>query len=420
MLNVALRVTGMGSRFALTLVLARLLEPSELGMLGLSFAVISFGVLLVGGDFYTHSLRELLSSPRERWSFVLQHQILATCLLYSLFLPLLALLFVFGLLPADLLGWFFALLLVDHIVTEINRLLVAMQRPLLASWVLFFRMGAWVWVVLPVMWFVPDSRNYETVFIGWLIGGVLAIVIGIRVVTHEAAPWRYWAWDRAWLLRGFYVGLMFLVATLCFKALTTVDRFVVEGLSSMDLLGVYVFYSSMTGAIMGILDAAVFSFLYPRLVRAQRVGDIRVYRRIRSEMIWSTLVVSIGLAILIALFTPFLLDWIDRPLYAEHQPLLWLLLMVTVVYCIGMIPHYGLYARGADRSILAAHVSSLLVFALVTSMSAKSYPMEAAAIGLLAAFTWMGGLKFLQYRRCLKLEQPLYDSPIPPAVAIGQ
>lgn len=405
LLNVMLRVVGMGSRFLLTLVLARLLEPSELGMLGLFFSVVSFGVLLIGGDYYTHCLRELLSVPRERWSFVLQHQMLASLILYLLFLPPLALLFVYGFLPVELIGWFFSLLLVDHIVQEINRLLVSMQRPLMASWILFLRMGAWVWIVLPVMWFVPESRKYEAVFIGWLLGGALAIGIGIHGIVREVAPWRFWNWDRAWLMRGFGVGLMFLVATLCFKALTTVDRFVVEALNGMDVLGVYVLYASMTTAILSILDAAVISFLYPRLVRAHREGDSFTYRHIRSEMFWSTLAVSFGLAILIALLAPFLFNWIGRPLYAEHQSLLWLLLLVSIIYNVGMVPHYGLYARGADRSIFFAYVSSLPVFAIATALSAPYYPLEAAAFGLLAAFTWMGGLNLVQYRSRLQLDQ---------------
>jgi O-antigen/teichoic acid export membrane protein len=79
--------------------------------------------------------------------------------------------------------------------------------------------------------------------------------------------------------------------------------------------------------------------------------------------------------------------------------LLWLLLAVAVIYTAGMIPHYGLYARGADRSIVATHISSLVVFILTIALLARVAPLEAAAYGLIAAFVWMGGLKLVQYRR---------------------
>jgi hypothetical protein len=46
-----------------------------------------------------------MASPRERWSFVLQHQALATGLLYLLLLPPQWLIFGLDLLPTDLLFW---------------------------------------------------------------------------------------------------------------------------------------------------------------------------------------------------------------------------------------------------------------------------------------------------------------------------
>ena len=96
--NMFLRGLSMGSRFVLILVLAKLLEPAELGLYGLFLATVSFSIMLVGADYYTYSQRELLSQPRDRWSFVLQHQALATVLLYGLILP--AHLLVFWLDPA--------------------------------------------------------------------------------------------------------------------------------------------------------------------------------------------------------------------------------------------------------------------------------------------------------------------------------
>lgn len=402
LLNLFLRMGGMGSRFLLTLVLARLLEPAEIGQLGLFFALISFSALLVGGDYYTHSLRELLSSTKERWPFIIQHQVLANGVLYFFLLPLGGLFFVFNVLPKGLIGWFFALLLVDHMVSEVNRLLVAMQRPLLASWVLFIRMGAWVWVVVPVMWFFPETRHYGAVFGGWLAGDIVAIVLGLRVILREVAPWQLSTWDWGWLLQGFRTGLTLLLATLCFKALTTLDRFVVGAITDPNLLGVYVLYTSISMANLSILDAAVFSFLYPRLVRAQREGKTSDYRCVRREMLWSTLGVGIFLSALIVLIAPSLFEWIGHPVYAEHEPLLWLLLLVTFVYSLGMIPHYSLYARGADHSILAAHLSALILFALVTAVCAAYFPLEAAAIGLLAAFGWVGLFKQAAYNKLVR------------------
>ena len=208
--NVALRMLASGSRFALVILLARLMEPAQIGLYGLFTATVGFSMLAIGGDYYTYSQRELIAVPRERWGFVLQHQALATGFLYLALLPPQLLIFGFDLLPMSLALWFFVLLVVEHVAQEINRLLVAMQRPLVASWVLFLRMGAWVWAVLPIMWLDPAARNLSALFLAWLIGGMVAIAVGLQVIWRAVRPWQAFSVDWPWLLRGFKVGLLFL------------------------------------------------------------------------------------------------------------------------------------------------------------------------------------------------------------------
>lgn len=399
MANMTLRGLALVSRFALIIFLARLLTPADVGAYGLFLATVSFSVLVIGGDYYTYTQRELLSRPRAEWSFVLQHQGLGTALLYLLLLPPQLLFFWFDLLPAQWLAWFLSILLVEHVAQEINRLLVAMQRPLMASWVLFIRLGLWVWPLLTLMWFVPDTRTLETIFLAWLIGSTLAVMLGAVIIWKDVAPWRRWPLDRRWITRGFKIGFVFLTATMSFKALQTFDRYIVADLVGPELLGVYVLYTGIAMAVIGFLDPAVFSFLYPRLIRAYREGKMLEYQSILKELAWSATLLATLMAIIAAALAPLILAWTGKAIYQEHLDLLWLLLSMVVIYAIGMIPHYGLYAKGSDRSIMIAHISSLLVFVVVVWLTARIAPLEAAAYGLLAAFTWMGLFKYWRYRR---------------------
>lgn len=394
--NISLRSLAMGSKFALVVVLARLLDPAAVGLYGLFTATIGFSVLVIGGDYYVYSQRELLSSSKERWSFILQHQALANTLLYLILLPAQALVFWFDVIPSNLAGWFFVLLIIEHIAQEINRLLVAMQRQLLASTVLFIRVGIWVWFLLPFIWFNPVDRTLNTVFFAWMCGCMIAIALGGSIIWYEARPWKLWPIDINWLKNGFLVASMFLGATMCFRALQTIDRYAVEALAGKNFLGVYVLYMGMAMAIMSVLDPAVLSFLYPRLVAAYK-QDIVKYRKIMRELAYSVTVVSLLLAILIGYLAPLVLHWIGKPIYIQYISILWLLLGMTVIYAIGMIPHYGLYAYGADKSIIFAHVSSLLVFGIVLLAVAKIAPMAATAYALNAAFLWVGLFKWWRY-----------------------
>lgn len=394
----AFRALTLASRFLLLFGLARLLAPADVGLYGLIAGTISFSMLFIGGEFYTYSQRELLATDRDHWSFVLQHQALAIGLLYLFLLPLQLPIFGLDLIPGRWLFWFMALLVAEHVAQELNRLLVAMGRPVLASWVLLLRTGAWIWILLPLLWLRPDLRRLEPVFLAWLIGVAVAIATALAAVARDVPDWRWWPVDWTWLRRGFKVGLLFLGSTLCFKAMFTADRYLVERLAGRDLLGVYVVYAGVATAVVNFLDSAVFSFLYPRLVAAHQKGDHEGYSRARAEMIWSASAVSVALAVLAGLLGPMVLSWIGKAVYVEHLPLLWLLLTVSVVQSLGMIPHYGLYARRADRAIVGAHISSLLVFLVVAAALARVTPVMAAPWGLLAAMLWMAGFKAYRYR----------------------
>ena len=249
--NIFLRGLSIVSRFVLIYTLAKLLEPDQLGVFGLILATVSFNVLVVGADFYTYSQRELLSCGPERRSFIIQHQLIAHVILYLVLIPLQILLFVFDLLPIRFFIWFFALLIVEHVAQELNRLLVVLHRQIAASWVLFLRTGVWVWGILPLMWFIPGYNRIETVFMGWFIGGIIAIAIGIFTVKKEVLIWKKWPLDKVWIKKGFHVGAGFLLATICFKALLTLDRYVVEYLTDTSVLGVYVFYIGIVMGAMG-------------------------------------------------------------------------------------------------------------------------------------------------------------------------
>lgn len=402
--NIGLRALSMGSKFALVIILARVLLPSEIGFYGLFSATIGFCVLVIGGDYYTYSQRELLGQEKSRWSFILQHHAIAVLILYIILLPGLLIIFVYGLMPWSSIYWFFAILLAEHVAQEINRFLTVMHHQLLASIVLFIRVGAWVWIVLPLMWLMPMFCMLETIFVAWLVGCVTAIVFGCVIIWKELTPWRSWPVNWGWLRKGFTIGSFFLIGTMCFRALLTFDRYSVEALVGSDLLGVYVLYMGMAMAVISVLDPAVFSFLYPKLVAANLQNDTPLYNNLMRELFWSSTLVSAFIAIIVALISPYVLEWTGRSLYLQHIHILWLLLFMSFVYAVGMVPHYGLYAHSADKSLLMAHLSSLAIFLGVLIPASKLFPFEATALSLISAFSWMGMYKYWSYTKIRSLQ----------------
>lgn len=391
--NTGLRVISMGSRFVLLIALSKFLEPSQVGLYGLFMATVIFSWQLLGGEIHNFGNRELLKTSGAQWPFVIQNMAAAILVLYIFLAPLLMAIFLFDLLPVRLALWFFPILLFDHLSQEMYRTLNFMGFPLKAGMVLLVRSGSWVWLALAMLWWVPETRNLESVFAWWLAGGILAVCIGGLMIYKIIPDWGKWTIDMAWVRRAYKVGLLFLISSLSFRALSVLDRYAMSYVNGEDLLGVYVFYVGLSMSVIAILEPAVLAFLQPKLVAAHYQQDKREYRRIFRELCWSSIGLSLALSLAVVAISPWILDWIDRPIYIEHLPLLWVLLGVPVAYAAGIPAHSGLYAKGKDRSLALANFSALVVFVIVTALVSGSLPTYAPAIGLIGALLWGATLR---------------------------
>lgn len=397
--NIGLRGTTLVSKFLLIFLLARFLEPAELGLYGLLTVTISYSLYFLGFDFYIFTTREILKADPQNRGQLLKSQVGLSLILYAVFLPLTLGLFGLGLLPWWLLPWFLALLVLEHITQEINRLLVAIQRQLVASWVLFFRAGAWCLAVVAVMYLSAERQELRTVLAGWIGGSTIGLMIGVTVLYRTGMGGWQRAVDWAWIKKGLKIALPMLAATLALRGIFTVDRYWFEVLAGLDVLGAYVLFIGMCTALLGFMDAGVFTFLYPAMISAHANNNAPDFRRKYRQLAWQTvLLTALFSACALLVITP-LLEWLDRPLYLERVDLFGWLLLATGLFVVGMVPHYGLYARGKDKALIVAHIAGFMVFLATTALFSPVMAELAVPIGLISAFAFMLAWKTIQFYR---------------------
>ena len=118
----------------------------------------------------------------------------------------------------------------------------------MASCLLFLRHGLWVLLVIPAMWLDPKLRSLDLIFTAWLVGCVAAICLALMFIKKEVDLWKIWPLDTRWIKKGFRVSLIYFAGAICFRAFFTIDRFVVENLLGLDLLGrLYCIYRACYG-----------------------------------------------------------------------------------------------------------------------------------------------------------------------------
>ncbi|CAN5355644.1 N/A [soil metagenome] len=384
--NVCLRGIALSARFVLIFSLARFLEPAEVGLYGLVFVTITYVQYALGMDFCIWANRELIAADRERWTALLRDQGVFYLLTYAVVLPLAILLFAFDVLPWKVAGWFFVLLVLEHVAHELSRILIATSQPVLATTMLFLRAGVWVLVLVPLMWIEPAARSLNYVFFGWTLGALLACLLGAGRLAAAGSWDLRRAVDWRWLWSGLRVAAPLLVATLCLKGLTTFDRYWIESIAGLEVLGAYVLFVGIANAIKAFLDAGIFVFSYPSLIRAAHAADEPAFRGGMRRLAWQTGAASVVLlGASLVLIQP-LLSWVDRPIYGEHVVLLYWSLAAVALYAAGAVFHYGIYAHRMDYVIVLSHAASLIVFVLSAAALVPLLGVVAVPVALCFAY----------------------------------
>ncbi|MBS7691512.1 hypothetical protein I0E98_18060 [Pseudomonas lalucatii] len=112
------------------------------------------------------------------------------------------------------------------------------------------------------------------------------------------------------------------------------------------MLGAYVLFMGIATAVISFLDAGVFVFIYPALIAAYRNGDSDKFKAGMRQLTFQTVLVGGVISLLAFVLLDPVLSWLDKPFYIEKIGLFSWIMLAMILYGLGMIPHYGLYARG--------------------------------------------------------------------------
>lgn len=386
-INVFLRLLTLTSRFLLIFFLAKYLSTTDLGIYGLFTITISYSMYIVGMDFYTYSTREIARLKNQKSGLFLKSQVLLSIYLYLIFVPLAIFFFIKNQAINQLLFWFFPLLILEHLNQEITRILTIFNEQILSSALLFIRQGIWVIILIIIMSLDNTTRNLSYLFSLWLIAGLITAMLGtVKIKNLNLAGWQ----DKiewGWIKKGIKTSLILLIATLSLRGIQTIDRYWLERLAGLDIVGTYVLFFGIASTLLVFMDAAVYSYSYPQLIYYYNSKNKVLFTKLIKKMTYDTLIISFLYGVISILTLPILLKWIDNSLYSTHQNIyLWLFAAMTI-NVLGMIPHYGLYASNKDSTIVLSSIIALIVFIASVLLYKEDQTILAIPIALCLSFT---------------------------------
>lgn len=366
--NVLLRGGTLLCKFLLVISLAKYLTIEEYAIYGLIVATIGYAIYPLGFEFYTYSTRELVRAKNKERGRFLKSQLALHAIFYAIALPLFCFLFVFNLIHAEYIAFFYILVVLEHANQELFRLQVALSKQLQASCSLFLRHGAWVLVVVLLMWYEPSYRNLHTVLMAWSIGGVFSLLLSILIVTKmQMGGWSERV-DWSWAKKGLLVAIPFFIATIGVNGITTVDKYLIGFVQGSEFLAVYILFLSLSVSLISFLDAGVFSFLYPSMISKAKESDFVGIISLMKKMLIQVVFFSFFFLLFAFVFLDIILGWVGKQSFKANVVVFYVLFLMVFVQALSYIPHYALYAIGKDKPIVYSGVASFFIFIGVSAL----------------------------------------------------
>ncbi|MDN7880918.1 polysaccharide biosynthesis protein [Burkholderia aenigmatica] len=310
-----LRGLALGLKFALAIIVARMLGFDAVAAYGLAVAAAVIASKLLGLGF-SPELNRRLSEPDPLPAFGAMRTLCITYGgLYVLCVATLALatangdaglLARFGL--STRLAWCVLFVaLSEHAAFETDGWLFSLHRPRAGSLLLFVRTGAWAGLAGAGL-LVGALQSIESVFALWCAANVCVVVLAwwrIGAVARHAhgSPQAIHAptvRERG-VLSVWRQGLPFYVAGIVLASLQYAERFIGGGHLGADALGRYVFAWSIANAIQALAFSTVVVTAGPRFVRALADAPHTFSRLAVRATVASVAVTSIAAAVVLVL-----------------------------------------------------------------------------------------------------------------------
>jgi O-antigen/teichoic acid export membrane protein len=394
-----LRGLTLASRFLLSLLLARMLSPAEMGEYGLLTAALAFALLAIGLEFYSYTLREMVPATPAGRTRIIVGQITLGAIALLVIGVLLLTAVLGGLFPPRLAPWFLLILITEHISLEATRILVITWRPVRAYIGVFLRGGIWVYAMGVLMFTTPSTRTLETVLIWWAVGGVLSIAFSALSLLE--LPWRELKGYRPnWstILAGLRVARPFLLTASGALVISYVDRFFIDSFIGREALGIYTFYSTIAIGMLSLAASVSHQFL-PKVIAGYATG-IEAYQLILRSFFWSLLALASGTTVISGLLMEPMLKLLDLTAYAAYIWVFYAMLPGIFLRILADVPSYALYAARADNDLLLCNLGSAFISTLLNLALIPIFGIYGAALtGGVASGALLLSLAFLASRR---------------------
>ncbi|MFY9311344.1 MAG: polysaccharide biosynthesis C-terminal domain-containing protein [Bacteroidia bacterium] len=398
--NLGLRGLSLGARFLLIFYLGKYFSIEELGSYGIFFTTVTLAIFLLGLDFYNFSNREVLLVREEDRLSLLRDQLVFYAAVYVVCLPLLLFIFFYNVLPLSYIVFFYVILILEHLSQEFYRLFTMLSFPVFANWLLFFRSGIWVYVLMMVWWIMPPKEHSLTdVWWGWIVGAGISVILGFVKIGILYKKYILKPIDFNWIKSGIKVSIYYLAATIALKIIEFSNRYMIEYWCSIKAVGIYTFYNQMANMINVVIFTLFIMVMYPKFITAVNQNNRLNLKHIKTSLMKKVVISSCLLGLILVVIIKPILYLINKDDFYNEIDTFYVLILSNMVLNISFVYHYMLYALKKDMTILVSTLIGAVASIILNAVLINWMGILGAAIAILISYIIISFIKAFYARK---------------------
>jgi len=391
--NLTIRGSATIIKLAFTLFLGSIFTESEFGLYSLIISSIYISLILIGFDVYLDCNRKIIQKeePKEQ-AFILNNQLASYIPFYFLF-SIVIFFIPERIIPKEFIFLFFSVSIIEHLNSEIFRLLLALRKTVIANLLFFIRNGLWPLVIL-VLYYFNFQFNISILLSYWLFASILALIIGL-IFLRKKYKLDLSLIDKKTIIASYKYAFIFFIGTIAYKIVEFSDRYFIDYYLDKESVGVYSLYSQFGSVLNTIIFTIVISIGYPKLLKAIYSNNLKQIIKERNNMLMEIVIISILTLLGGYLLLDTLLAIIDKPLYFKFDYLFYLVIISNIIFNLSYVYHFIMIGYQKDFKITILTLIGAAINIILNIILIQKYGIIGAIFSKTFAFLFILISKYL-------------------------
>lgn len=362
LVNLLLKSLSLLAKFAFILLAGREISEADFGNYGLFSALLVYILGFVGLEYHAYSNRALLLCNGKKKEEICSNQIAFIIFAIFLCIPISGILKILDFIPLSLGLWFFLILIMEYISTEMIRLMNILDRQIKATLVYSIKTSCWM-IPMVIAWLADVHVNVIDIYKYWFLLSLTSVLFGffcLRDYFRIGFKIKLISFQFIW--SGVLNSKLILISSQMSLLLFVADRYLLKYTAGIESVSAYFFYFMLASSLLSVLESSVFVFLIPELIRKVNEGDSsNILKAIVNMRNVAMLAVTI-FSLTIVFIVDFIIEFVDKASFKDHKEVFYILIMFVVLRVYSLTFHYVLYAAKYDRELMLMNFFSLIIF----------------------------------------------------------